>query len=80
MQVEVLGRDDGVVVLVLAAPVLVGGETTLHSRLVGDVSVDQRVGDPDVQQRLASIGVEACTSGMIDRPSHDQNGSKIDLI
>ena len=38
MQVEVLGRDDGVVVLVLAAAVLVGGETTLHSRLVGDVA------------------------------------------
>eukprot|EP01043_Picozoa_sp_COSAG02_P004740 COSAG02_NODE_125_length_34972_cov_101.069997_20_plen_92_part_00 len=36
----------------------VGGETTFHCRLVGDVSVDQRVGDSDVQQRLASVSVE----------------------
>ena len=34
VQVEVLGGDDVVVVLVLAVAILVGGETTLHSRLV----------------------------------------------
>ena len=32
VQVEVLGRDDGVVVLVLAADVLVGGETSIPVR------------------------------------------------
>ena len=43
VQVEVLGLDDGVVVLVLARAISVGGETTFHGRLVGDASVDQRV-------------------------------------
>ena len=57
VQVEVLGLDDGVVVVVLALAVAVGGETTFHSRLVGDTSVDQRVSNSDVQQRLASISV-----------------------
>ena len=52
MQVEALCQDDGVVVLVLAAAILVGGETTLHSRLVGDVSVDQRVTKSGTIQEL----------------------------
>ena len=58
VQVEVVGLDDGVVALVLPGGVGVGGETTFHCRLVGDVSVDQRVSDSDVQQRLASVSVE----------------------
>ena len=33
VQVEVLGLDDGVVVVVLALAIGVGGETTFHSRL-----------------------------------------------
>ena len=44
MLVEVLALDDGAVVLVLAVAVRVSGETTLHSRLVGEISVDQWVG------------------------------------
>jgi hypothetical protein len=41
--VQVLRLGDGPVVLVLLAAVLVGRETTLLCRLVGEASVDQGV-------------------------------------
>ena len=56
--VQVLLLNDLVRAAILLGGHLVGGETTLHSRLVGEIRVDQWIGDSDVQNRLAPIGVE----------------------